>query len=140
MTADLHDGLVLTGEYDHFNYVALNSDFDYLDREAEQFAGSIAYQVRPRTFIGIDGSYSITDYSDNGLNDSTGGTVGAFLDTTITPYFRLVLHGGYQFASFDSGGTVDNGAYNVFDRVEGLPTTGTYTTNPASRPSTGAPR
>ena len=111
-TVDLHDGLVFTAEYDHFNYLALNSDFDYLDRNADQFAASA--------------SYSITGYDKTGLNDSNGGTVGAFLDTTITPYFRVVLHGGYQFASFDSGGTVDNGAYNAFDRAEGLPTTGTY--------------
>ncbi len=126
-TVDLHDGLVFTGEYDHFNYLSLNSEFDYLDREAEQFAGSVSYQIRPRIFIGVDGGYSITDYTNGGLNDSTGGTVGGFLDATLTPYFRLVLHGGYQFASFDTGGTVDNGAYNAFDRAEGLPTTGTYT-------------
>lgn len=127
VTADLHDGLVLTGEYDHYNYVALNDDFDYLNRSAEQFAGSVTYQIRPRTFLGVDGSYSITDYSKGGLNDSTGGTVGALLDTTITPYFRLVLHGGFQFASFDSGGTVDSGFYSAnFGREDGLPAYGTY--------------
>ena len=125
-TADLHDGLILTAEYDHFNYIALNDDFDYLNRSAEQFAGSATYQIRPRTYIGVDGGYSITDYNSGGLNDSTGGTIGALLDTTITPYFRLVLHGGYQFASFDDGGTVDHGAYNNLDNEVGLPTTGTF--------------
>ena len=125
-TVDLHNGLIFTGEYDHFNYVALNDDFDYLDRNADQFAASVSYQIRPRTFVGVDGGYSITDYTNGGLNDSTGGTVGAFLDTTITPYFRVVLHGGYQFADFDSGGTVDRGFYNAFDRIDGLPTTGTF--------------
>ena len=126
-TVDLHDGLVFTGEFDYFNYVALNGDFDYLDRDAEQFAASVTYQLRPRVFVGLDGGYSLTDYTNGGLNDSSGGTVGALLDATITPYFRLVLHGGYQFASFDSGGTVDRGFYNAFDFVDGLPTTGTYT-------------
>ena len=125
-TVDLHNGLVFTGEYDHFNYIALNDTFSYLDRNADQFAGSASYQIRPRTYVGIDGGYSITDYSSGGLNGSTGGTVGAFLDTTITPYFRLVLHGGYQFADFDGGGTVDNGFYTIADRVDGLPAYGTY--------------
>ncbi len=129
-TADLHNGLVFTGEYDHFNYVALNDDFDYLDRSAEQFAGSVSYQVRPRTFVGVDGTYSTTNYDRNGLNDNDAFTAGAFLDTTITPYFRLVLRGGYQGASFDVGGTVDQGDYAALggrtNRLLGLPLTGTY--------------
>ena len=127
-TADLHNGLLLTGEYDHFNYVALNDDFDYLDRSAEQFFGSVSFKLRPGTTIGADGGYSITSYDRNGLNDSDSYTVGAFFDTTITPYFRLVLHGGYQASSFDSGGTVDVGDYSRFNgNVIGLPTSGTYT-------------
>ena len=125
-TADLRNGLILTGEYDHNNYVSLNDDFDYLDRSAEQFAGSISYQLRPRTFVGVDGGYAITNYDGNGLNDSTGYTFGAFLDSTITPYLRVVLHGGYQGADFDTGGTVDAGTYNQQSGTIGLPTSGTY--------------
>ena len=126
-TADLHNGLVFTAEYDHFNYKALNSDFDYLDRSAEQLYGSVSYQLRPRTFVGVEGSYATTDYDGNGLNDSDAYTVGGFLDTTITPYLRLVVHGGYQSASFDTGGTIDAGNYTLIDRQIGLPTNGTYT-------------
>ena len=126
-TADLHNGLVFTAEYDHFNYVALNDDFDYLDRSAEQLYGSVSYQVRPRTFLGVEGGYTTTDYDRNGLNDSDAYTVGGFLDTTITPYFRLVVRGGYQSASFDTGGTVDAGNYANFAGVLGLPQNGTYT-------------
>ena len=125
-TADLHNGLVFTGEYDHFNYVSLNNDFDYLDRSAEQFYGSVAYQIRPRTFIGVNGGYSSTNYDRNGLNDSDAYTAGGFLDTTLTPYFRLIVHGGYQAASFDTNGTVDAGNYQFVDRALGLPTTGTF--------------
>ena len=125
-TVDLHDGLVFTAEYDHFNYVALNDTFDYLDRNADQFAGSVSYQIRPRVFVGVDGGYSITNYTNDGLNNSTGGTVGGFLDATITPYLRVVLHGGYQFASFDQGGNVDQGVYNPGDTVDGLPANGTF--------------
>ena len=125
-TADLHNGFVFTGEYDHFNYIALNSDFDYLDRSAEQFYGSASYQLRPRTFIGAEGSYSTTNYDRNGLNDSDAFTVGGYLDTTITPYIRVVIHGGYQNASFDTGGTVDRGSYANLVGL-GLPQNGTYT-------------
>lgn len=126
-TADLHDGVILTGEYDHFNYISLNSDFNYLNRSAEQFYGSVSYQIRPRTFIGAEGGYSSTTYDRTGLNDSDSYTVGGFLDSTITPYLRLVVRGGYQSASFNTGGTVDSGNYaNLNGAALGLPTTGTF--------------
>ena len=125
-TYDPHNGFIFTGEYDHNNYVALNDDFDYLNRSAEQFAASVSYQLRPRTYVGVDGSFAETNYDRNGLNDSDAYTVGAFLDSTITPYLRLVVHGGYQSASFDTGGTVDQGNYGNFTPQLGLPTTGTF--------------
>ena len=53
-TIDLRPVTVTLG-YDHFNYIALNGDFDYLNRSAEQLSGSISYQLFPRTFIGASG-------------------------------------------------------------------------------------
>jgi hypothetical protein len=100
--------LVLTAGYDHFNYWALNSDYNYLNRNAEQFLASAVYQIMPRTFLGVEGTYAITDYEQGVQNDSTGGTIGLYFDITPTPYLRFILRGGYQGATFDGNGTSFN--------------------------------
>ena len=106
--ADLNT-LVLTAGYDHFNYIALNDDYNYLNRTAEQFLASAVYQIMPRTFLGIEGTYAITDYDKGVQNDSTGGTIGLYFDITPTPYLRLIARGGYQGADFDGNGS----SYNI---------------------------
>ena len=110
VVADLN-ALVLTAGYDHFNYVSLGSDYNYLNRTAELFLASAVYQLAPRTFLGVEGTASITDYSHDALNSSVGGTVGLYFDITPTPYLRLTVRGGYQYASFDTGGSFTTGAF-----------------------------
>ncbi len=97
--------LVLTAGYDHYNYLSLNSNFDYLNRTAEQFLGSAVYQLMPRTFLGVEGTYAITNYDKGVQNDSTGGTIGLYFDITPTPYLRFIARGGYQEAHFSGNGT-----------------------------------
>ncbi len=108
VVADLNT-LVLTAGYDHFNYLALNSDYDYLDRSAEQFLASAVYQLAPRMFLGVEGTYAITDYDKGVQNNSTGGTIGAYFDITPTPYLRIIARGGYQHADFDNNGSFNTG-------------------------------
>ena len=117
--------LTLTAGYDHFNYTSLAGRFDYLDRTSESFLASAVFQVQPRLFLGVEGNYSLYDYAENavsgnflsqqgvsvssagfgqGLNDGDGGSAGGYLDWTLSPAFRLIARGGYQFASFDNGG------------------------------------
>ncbi len=107
--ADLNT-IVLTLGYDHFNYLSLNSRFDYLDRSAEQVFGSAVYALAPRTFLGAEATFSYTDYDRNFQNDSTGGTVGGYFDITFNPYVRLIARAGYQYASFDSNGRFGDGS------------------------------
>lgn len=102
VVADLN-ALVLTAGYDHFNYLTLGGDYDYLDRSAEQFLGSAIYQFAPQIYAGIEGTASVTTYDDDVLGDATGGTVGGYFDISPTPYLRFILRGGYQYASFDRG-------------------------------------
>lgn len=109
--ADLNN-VVITAGYDHTNYKALNTSFNYLDRSAESLLGSISLKVAPRAFVGVEGTAAFTNYSGNELiqqNDSVGGTGGLFVDITPTPYLRVVARGGYQYTSFDSGGTFTTG-------------------------------
>ncbi len=105
------NALVLTAGYDHFNYLSLGNNFDYLNRSAELFLASAVYQVAPRTFLGVEGTASITNYDRNALNSSVGGTAGLYFDITPTPYLRITARGGYQYASFDTGGTFTTGPF-----------------------------
>ena len=107
-----YNTVVATVGYDHTNYVSLNSDYDYLDRNADSVLGSVSFKVAPRTFVGVEATGAYTNYDDSHLiqqNDSEGGTVGAFVDITPTPYLRIVARGGYAYTSFDTGGTFSSG-------------------------------
>ena len=117
--------LIATVGYDHFNYVSLNSEFDYLNRSSDSVLGSLVFQVQPSIYLGVEGNYSFYNYESNsvpgeflnsqgvltsgagyssGLNNGQGGSVGAYFDWTLSHSFRLIARGGYQGASFDSGG------------------------------------
>ena len=99
VVADLN-ALVLTGGYDHFNYISLNSDYDFLNRSSDSINASAVYKLAPRTFIGIEGTLAYTDYDQDVQNDSVGGTIGGYFDITFGPYLRLTARGGYQYADF----------------------------------------
>ena len=45
---------VLTFGYDHYTYIATNSDFDYLDRNAEEIVGSASFAVTNTTGVGLE--------------------------------------------------------------------------------------
>jgi hypothetical protein len=127
--ADLNT-LVLTAGYDHFNYIALNDDYNYLNRSAEQFLASAVYQIMPRTFLGIEGTYAITDYDKGVQNDSTGGTIGLYFDITPTPYLRFIVRGGYQGADFDGNGSSYNiGVIPNGELIGGVPPTNKQLSN-----------
>ncbi len=103
LVADLNTVIVTAG-YDHFNWVSLSREFDYLERADEQFNASVSYTIAPRTFVGLEGTYSISNYRQNTLNDSSGYSIGPFLDWAVSPYLRLVLRGGFEHRSFERGG------------------------------------
>ncbi len=116
--------IIATVGYDHTTYTSLNSTYDYLDRNAEQFLASVSYKLAPRTFIGVEGTAAITNYDHSQQiqqNDSTGGTVGGFLDITPTPYLRVVARAGYQYTSFDDNGTFSTGRFANGTNVFGVP-------------------
>jgi hypothetical protein len=97
---DLNKILLSLG-YDHYNYVSLVDDFDYLDRNAEQFTGSAQFMVASTTGIGVEASGVFTDYDKQFLNDSTDYSVGGFIETQLTSYLKLRAAGGVQWIDFD---------------------------------------
>ena len=106
---------VATFGYDHYNYVATNSDFNYLNRNAEEFSSSLYFTLTNTTGVGLETSYVFTYYSDDFLNDSQTFSIGAFMETQVTNYLKVRIAGGYQGIWFDSGGGVmDNSDLNDF--------------------------
>jgi hypothetical protein len=104
---DLNQAVVTLG-YDHYNFIATNSDFDYLDRNADILSGTIGFTPNATMTVGLEGSFVNTYYDDNVLNDSRTYTGGAFLETQLTSYLKLRVAGGYQGIDFDSGGLVND--------------------------------
>ena len=97
---DLNKILVSVG-YDHYNYVSLVNDFDYLERSAEEFSGNIMLNVASNTGVGVEGYAVFTDYDQNLLNDSDNYSAGGFVETQITNFLKVRAAGGYQWIDFD---------------------------------------
>jgi hypothetical protein len=106
---------VATFGYDHYNYIAINDMFDYLDHNSEELTGSIFFTLTNTTGVGIESSYVFSYYNDNFLNDSQAFTIGAFVETQLTNYIKVRVAAGYQGMWFDNGGGVmDNSDLNDF--------------------------
>ena len=98
--------IMLTLGYDHYTYISTTSNFDYLNRNAEELTGTAQVAVSSTTNVGVE-SYAVFNYYDqNVLNDSTDYSIGAFVETQLTNNLKLRLAGGYQAINFDHGGTV----------------------------------
>ena len=110
---DLNQAVVTLG-YDHYLFLATNDLFDYLNRNAEEFTGSIDFTVSNTTGVGVEGSFVHTYYDQGVLNDSDTYTVGAFLETQVTSYLKLRIAGGYQDIEFDNIGSI-NDSQNLSD-------------------------
>ena len=97
---DLNKAVVTLG-YDHYTFIALEDDFEYLDRNSDAFMGTISVAVSSTTGVGLESAYVINYYDENILNDSHSISAGAFVETQLTNYMKLRLAGGYQFIDFD---------------------------------------
>lgn len=102
---DLNKAVVTFG-YDHYNFIATNSDFDYLNRNSEILLGSVSVAATSTTGVGAESSFIWNRYDQNFLNDSTTFSVGGFVETQMTGYLKLRLAGGYQMIDFDSNSFV----------------------------------
>jgi Putative beta-barrel porin 2 len=102
---DLNKALLTLG-YDHYTYISTTSDFDYLNRNAEELSGTASVFVASNTSVGLE-SYAVFNYYDQHvLNDSTDYAIGGFVETQLTTYLKLRAAAGYQWIDFDNNGTV----------------------------------
>jgi fermentation-respiration switch protein FrsA (DUF1100 family) len=91
--------------YDHFNYNTLSSEFDYLDRQEEQFLASARRRVNDAVGVGVEASAAVIGYSRHVNNDAKNWTLGVFADTTLSYYTKVRASAGYQNMSFDGNGS-----------------------------------
>jgi len=100
--------VLLTVGYDHYNFIALNDDFDYENHNSEILSGSAAFAVASNVNIGVE-SYAVYSYYDQHvLNDSLDASLGGFVETQLSTYLRLRAAAGYQWIDFDDDGTVND--------------------------------
>src|SRR3954468_22612933 len=85
---DLNQAVVTLG-YDHYNFIAINDAFDYLDRNADIFSGSIGFTPSATMTVGIEGSVVDTYYDKMVLNDSWSYSGGLFLETQLTTNLKI---------------------------------------------------
>jgi hypothetical protein len=104
---DLNQAVVTLG-YDHYNFIAINDAFDYLDRNADIFSGTIGFTPTSTMTVGVEGSVVDTYYDQNVLNDSLDYSAGLFLETQLTSYLKVRVAGGYQKIDFDNTGLVND--------------------------------
>src|SRR3954462_7234312 len=102
---DLNQAVVTFG-YDHYNYIATNDLFEYLDRNADIVSATIGFTPTSTMTVGLEGSVVDTYYDQNVLNDSRTFSIGGFLETQLTSYLRLRVAAGYQMIDFDNTGLV----------------------------------
>ena len=121
---DLNKAVVTFG-YDHYNFIATNDDFSYLDRNSDILMATASFAATSTTGLGLETSYVYNRYNEDLLNDSNTWSIGAFVETQITSYLKLRVAGGYQMISFDDDdvifgpfppGFLPNGAtFQVFE-------------------------
>jgi hypothetical protein len=98
--------VLLTVGYDHYNFIATNNDFDYLNRNSELLSGSLSFAATSTINLGLEGNAAFSYYDQNVLNDSTDYSGGAFAEMQLSSYLRFRVAGGYQWINFDNNGLV----------------------------------
>lgn len=100
---DLNDLQLVVG-YDHFDYRSLGSEFDFLDRQEEQFYASANLTLSDAIAVGLDASGALVDFRDDYNNDGYTYSAGPHLEAVLSPYSRARVSAGYQGMQFDDSG------------------------------------
>jgi hypothetical protein len=92
---DLED-VVLTLGYDHENFIASTSQYDYLNRSSELLVSRAGFRFHPTLTAGVEGSGTFTSYTQTQpLNDYDGYSAGVYGSWHPGHYTEVQLRGGY---------------------------------------------
>jgi hypothetical protein len=104
-TWDLRD-VVLSLGYDHFNFIASSSTYDYLTRASDFFVARAGFHVHPSATVGLEASGGPTAYDQPILSPNLTYSFGAFGDWKATEHIRLQPRAGYYQYFFSNEGLV----------------------------------
>ena len=76
---DLEDITVTLG-YDHRNYLATSSQFEYTDNSSDNFLARAGLKLTPRLTAGLEATAAPTTYDQHILNDNVNYSLGAYAD------------------------------------------------------------
>lgn len=79
-------------------------EFEFTDRTQNTVALGGSVQYAANLMIGVEGTYSITEYKDNFQNGSEGYTFGPFVNWQISRFISLALHTNWNNIDFDNTG------------------------------------
>ncbi len=100
--------LLLTFGYDHENYIATTTEFEYLTHASELFFTQVGFAANPTAVVGLEVGGGLTDYDENVLNDLTHFNVGVFSRYQVSDKLNLRLSGGYTIYTADDKNETTN--------------------------------
>ena len=100
---DLNDVNVSLG-YDNYTYIALGEDFSYMNRQEQQFSGTVGLRISDALSVGMEAQVALVNFEENYNNDANSGSLGFTADAALSSYTKLRLAVGGQFMLFSSGG------------------------------------
>jgi hypothetical protein len=102
--------VLLTVGYDHYNFVAINNDFSYIDHNSEILSGTVSVAATNTTNVGVEAYSVYSYYNQDVLNNSLDVSVGGFLESQLSTYLHFRIAAGYQMINFDNTGSVNDGS------------------------------
>jgi hypothetical protein len=101
--------VILSAGYDHENFDAVTTEFEYLDRASEWFTASAAFRLGDKVQTGLEGQASLHDYDqETTLNDNSRARGGPFIELTTEEKISLRAGGGFETAQFDASAADNN--------------------------------
>jgi hypothetical protein len=96
--------LTILGGYTHYNFIALENEFDYATRAEEQFYLSAGLKINDTLTVGVRSTFGLVHYDQDFNSDSKSYSAGVYAESQMTRYLFLSVEGGYQGGSFDGSG------------------------------------
>jgi hypothetical protein len=102
----LWDGnqLTILGGYSHYNFIALQSQFDYATHSEEQFYLSAGLKINDALTVGVRSTFGLIDYDKNFNSSGDDYSAGPYVEAQLTKYLWVSAEGGYQGGHFDGNG------------------------------------
>jgi hypothetical protein len=107
VTWDLNK-IVLNANYDHFNYVPLDSTYEYLTRASDLVSLRGAVSLNPALMTGIELGAGVTRYDSPLLSNNRHTSIGPFVRYALSSTADLRASVGFTGYTFDPSSFITN--------------------------------